>query len=406
MHRIKNLFSKFKITKNWRILGISSIIFVAILSTLIFLVIHYSSGLNNQKSKNTELAKKFAQSQKDYLALKNQDQYKINQNLKGEIDNINKTYKKAENEYQSIVDLDAQSGKTDDMKKNFAMSLDFLAKRNYASADATLVALSTDIKKEQDKIAATLLSAGGAVVSTASVTQSNTPPGSGFSRQAVAALGSTYVVDIVAADMGSTRVIVDTASGGDCGNNCPVLSVGDYAARNGAFAGVNGSYFCPADYPSCAGKTNSFDTLAMNKNKVYFNSGNNVYSTVPAVIFLGGSMRFVGQSLQWGRDTSPDGVLANQGLLVSGGQDVYGDDGDPKKGSKGSRSFVANKGSMAFIGTVHNVTVAEMAHVLQAMGMDGALNLDSGGSVALWANGGYQDGPGRGVPNAILFVRK
>jgi len=214
-------------------------------------------------------------------------------------------------------------------------------------------------------------------------------------------LGGSYVVDIVAADMGSTRVIVDTASDGDCRDNCPVLSLGDYVGRSGAFAGVNGSYFCPADYPSCAGKTNSFDTLAMNKNKKYLNSDNNVYSTVPAVIFQSGSMRFVGQSL----DTGVDGVLANQPLLVSGGNVAFGGGSDPKQGSKGTRSFVGNKGGTAYIGVVHNVTVAEMAQVLKAMGLDNALNLDSGGSTALWS-GGYKAGPGRGIPNAILFVRK
>jgi len=31
--------------------------------------------------------------------------------------------------------------------------------------------------------------------------------------------------------------------------------------------GINGSFFCPADYPTCAGKTGSFDLLVMNKNK-------------------------------------------------------------------------------------------------------------------------------------------
>lgn len=143
----------------------------------------------------------------------------------------------------------------------------------------------------------------------------------------------------------------------------------------------------------------------MNKNKVYFNSDNNVYSTVPAVIFLGGSMRFVGQSQQWGRDTSVDGVIANQPLLVSGGNVAFSGGSDPKQGSKGNRSFVANKGNVAYIGVVHNATVAEAAIALKGLGMDGALNLDSGGSTALWS-GGYKLGPGRNIPNAILFVKK
>ncbi len=75
------------------------------------------------------------------------------------------------------------------------------------------------------------------------------------------------------------------------------------------------------------------------------------------------------------------------------------------------RSFVANRGSIVYIGVVHSATVAEAAHVLAAMGMENALNLDNGGSTALWSGlpaqaGGYKVGPGRNLPNAILFVSK
>ena len=46
-----------------------------------------------------------------------------------------------------------------------------------------------------------------------------------------------------------------------------------------------------------------------------------------------------------------------------------------------------------------------MARVLHAMGMQNALNLDSGGSTALYS-GGYKVGPGRNIPNAIVLVKK
>ncbi len=408
MHHIKNFHdfvkSKISLSLPYFLASVATAIFITIGAALI--IVFIINLLLARTSDLTKTKKELGVTNKAYLDLKNQDQYKINQSLIAEVSTVSANYKKVVGVYQDINDIDVQKGKSDPLKKGLAQFLSYLSDRNYASSDATFALLSADVKKEKDRIAATLVSSSGGSIDPTSVKQSNAPPGSGFSRQSVSVLGSNYVVDIIAGDLSSTRVIVDTASDGDCGNNCPVMSVGDYAARSGAYAGVNGSYFCPADYPSCAGKTNSFDTLAMNKNKVYFNSGNNVYSTVPAVIFMSGSVRFVGQSLQWGRDTGVDGVLANQGLLVSGGNDVYGDDGDPKKGSRGSRSFVASRGNMVYIGTAHNVTVAEMAHVLQAMGMEGALNLDSGGSVALWANGGYQDGPGRSIPNAILFVRK
>ena len=69
--------------------------------------------------------------------------------------------------------------------------------------------------------------------------------------------------------------------------------------------------------------------------------------------------------------------------------------------------FVMHKdtftGNIAYIGVVFNATVAEAAHVIHALGIENALNLDSGGSTALWS-GGYKVGPGRNIPNAVLFV--
>lgn len=244
------------------------------------------------------------------------------------------------------------------------------------------------------------------LVPTPALHVNNAPPGSGYSYQYVNVDGKSFPVAIVAADLNSTKVIVDTASDSNCARDCPVLSLGEYASRNGAYAGINGSYFCPADYPSCADKKNSFDTLLMNKNKTYFNSDNNVYSTVPAAIFSTGSARFVGQSLEWGRDTSVDAVLANYPLLIAGGNINFTEaPNEPKFGGAASRTFIAAKESMVYIGIVYQASMGESAKVLHALGMDAALNLDQGGSTALYS-GGYKAGPGRNIPNAILFVRR
>jgi len=235
------------------------------------------------------------------------------------------------------------------------------------------------------------------------VVTNNIPPNSGkYSRQSVKTDAGTFIVSLVAGDTATTKVVVDTASQADCISNCPALSLGDYVTRNGGWAGVNGTYFCPKDYPSCSGKENTFDLLVMNKDKYYFNSSNNVYSTNPAVIFGSGYVRFVNSGSQWGRDTGVNGVLMNYPLLVFNNNINFGGDSDPKKGSRGSRSFVANKGSTVYIGVTQNVTVAENAIVMKALGMDNALNLDSGGSTSLW-HGGYKIGPGRPIPNAIIF---
>lgn len=380
---------------------------LSLIILITYLFISQQSKISQLEGKTEEqvqlkvsLDKQLASISGELSKMKSEDQFVRNEKLQEEIKNIETTYTKSVSVYENLLSLQELSNKTQEFEKLFAESLTLLSKRNFASASSLLLNLDTKIKSEK-----AMIIQASAVKIAENIPNSNAPPSSGYSRQNVSVDGSSFTVDIVTADLNSTRVIVDTASDSDCANDCPVLPLSDYVSRSGAFAGVNGSYFCPASYPSCVGKTNSYDTLAMNKNKKYINSDNNVYSNVPAVIFMGNSMRFVGRSLEWGRDTGVDGVLANYPLLVSGGQVAFGGNDDPKQGSKGSRSFVGSSGNIGYIGVVHNITVAESARVLKALGISDALNLDSGGSTALWV-GGYKVGPGRNLPNAILFVRK
>lgn len=394
--------------KSKRILLLVSILFAVTSIALLFFSSKFVETKNQLSmlqlmsmdlgAENDSLKQKLAENLMSLEELKGEDQYVINQELKKKVNNIETTYKKAVSTYEELLKLKENSKNTSDFDDKFTKAIVSLANQDYEDAENKLKELSSAISTEQAKIVASF-------TIPASVPESNAPPGSGYSRQSVNTEIGQYLVSLVAADLGSTRVIVDTASASNCANDCPVLSLSDYVSRNGAYAGVNGSYFCPASYPSCAGKTNSFDTLLMNKDKTYFNSDNNVYSSVPAVIFGGGYIRFVGASSEWGRDTGIDSMIANQPLIVSGGNTVFGGDGDPKKGSKAGRSFVANKGNTVYIGVVHNSTVIEAGIVLKTLGMENALNLDSGGSTALWS-GGYKVGPGRNIPNAILFVKK
>lgn len=380
------------------------ITFILLIIILIFFA-SQSKNLQDFKEKVTSLSlnenslrSQLVDVEKELGELKNQDQYKKNSELEDTISNIEKTYKEAVTVYEQILDYKGAGTKKTKHEGNFAKALRHLSDRNYASASSVLSTITKEVKEETTRQAA-------AFTIPENVKTNNAPPSSGYSRQRVSTDIGDFLVDIVTADLNSTRVIVDTASDSDCSDACPVLSLSEYVSRNGAFAGVNGSYFCPEAYPSCAGRTNSFDTLLMNKNKTYFNSGNNVYSSVPAVIFSGSSARFISQSLEWGRDTSVDSVIANHPLLVLNGEVAFGGNSDPKQGGKGSRSFVGASGSTVYIGVVHNSTVAEVARVLHKMGMQHALNLDSGGSTALWS-GGYKAGPGRNIPNALLFIQR
>ena len=389
LNRLINKFKKYEMDALLVLSGILSL-------SLIYFFLQFTS----YKSQTVALNDNLKKTENEFRSLKNQDQVKINAQLKVDIKKTHDAYQQILKPYEQIQDLKAQKQDVKDLEKSFAGILTFLSDLNYSSGSALLSELNLGIDKKYKDLAV-----AQAAAQAKATTESNTPPSSGYSFQAVKTGNGTFNVAIIAADLNSTRVIVDTASDSDCSNNCPAMSLGDYAARSGAYAGINGPFFCPAEYPSCAGKTNSFDTLLMNKNKHYFNSDNNKYSTVPLVFFNGNTMGARGQSLEWGRDTGVDAVVANFPLYVSGGNNNFGGSSDPKINSRGPRTFVANKGNFAYIGIVYSATSRDAAVVLKTLGMENALGLDQGGSTALWFNG-YKAGPGRGLPSALLFIRK
>lgn len=367
-----------------------------------------SQQINQQLSqKNSELNilirgnnETIAKITEEIERLNNEDLRKTNMAVRKEIDDLKTSFKLAVDAYEETLKLADKGVKVTTEQSKFAQILSSLAKDDLLSAQKTIKDLISEIGKEKEK-----LIAQAAVAIPANVPEIKEAPSSGYRRQKVSVDNNSFLVDVISADLNSTKVIVDTASDSTCTNSCPVLPLATYVSRSGAYAGINGTYFCPETYPSCAGKTNTFDVLVMNKNKVYFNSDNNVYSTVPVAVFSGNSARFIGQSSGWGRDTGVDGVIANRPLLVQDGNITFGSGGEEKEVIRGNRSFLGASGSTGYIGVVHNASVAEAAKVLHAMGIKNAINLDDGGSVALWS-GGYKVGPGRNIPNAVLFVRR
>ena len=368
------------------------VMFITLLfAGIIYYVFEQNKNLNYLKASLT-------QKEQELTDIVSEDPYKINKVLQEEIKNIHDYYSKTVTTYEELIYFKENTKKLSDLDSLFAQVLDYLSQKNYSSASATLDTLSQKIKDEQTKTST-------AFIIPENTNSSNNPPSSGYSRQTVQTDIGSFMVSIITADISSTKIIVDTASDSDCSNDCPVLSLSSYISRNGAFAGVNGSYFCPATYPTCAGKTNSFDTLLMNKNKTYFNSDNNVYSINPVAIFSNSS-RFVENGSSWGRDTSVDAVIMGRPLLVFNGEVKFFGNSDTKETSRGNRSFLGASDGTVYIGIVYSATVAETAKVLAKLGIKNAINLDSGGSSAFWSNGRYLAGPGRDLPFGILLVKR
>ncbi|OGD83805.1 hypothetical protein A2572_03880 [Candidatus Collierbacteria bacterium RIFOXYD1_FULL_40_9] len=363
----------------------------------------YNKSIETLKNENIANENTFREVEASLSALirllEEEDLRKTNKEITKKMSELKNIFGKALVNYKDILEIEELGGKTEPLVASFAGILQAISKEDLISATTASARLSLEIGRESSRLK-TL-----SVAIPKNVAEKQEAPGSGYSKQKVKVSENYFVVDIVAADLGSTKVIVDTASESTCTKDCPALPLATYVSRSGAYAGINGTYFCPETYPDCVDKKNSFDVLVMNENKTYFNSDNNVYSSVPAAIFSGSSARFVRESRSWGRDTGVDSVIANRPLLVLDGNVTVSTTDQNKENLRGNRGFLASKDSTVYIGIVRGASVGEAALVLKEMGIKNAINLDSGGSSALWF-GGYKAGPGRNIPNAVLFVKK
>ena len=230
------------------------------------------------------------------------------------------------------------------------------------------------------------------------------PPGSGYSRITVQTEVGNFTASVVSIDMGGVRMITDTANDDNCSNDCPTLSLSDYVSRNGGFAGINGSYFCPATYPDCQDKKNSFDFPVYNSrlNK-WINQDKLFWDNRGLMYFDGGGIHFKKEAKSFGGGLSAG--IANYPALLDGGNVTVGDySQSDKQQARGTKGGIGLRGNTVYLVIASNVTMTEFAHIFKSLGATSALNLDGGGSTALWF-GGYKAGPGRALPNAVIFAR-
>lgn len=160
---------------------------------------------------------------------------------------------------------------------------------------------------------------------------------------------------------------------------------------------MNGTYFCPPDYSSCAGKVNTFDfPVWNNRKKKWINSDKLFWDGRGMMVFRSGSAQFHACASCAGAPSDITGGIVNYPSLLSGGNVLVGD------GAKGTRSGIGYGGGKLFLVVARNVSYLDLANTFKSLGATDALNLDGGGSVALY-DGGYKVGPGRSLPNAVII---
>ncbi len=238
----------------------------------------------------------------------------------------------------------------------------------------------------------------------------------------------TYSVEVMTLDTATStlKIMTDTGNAGDCKTGCTTLPLKTYVDRRAAVAGMHATYFCPYDYASCIGQTgfyfypvfNSFSKVMINEVRMKYttqpivaiDTSNKLFYYAPTLQFHSLAelkTQFTIDSLAAGGTGILRAALSSSPIMVLAGKNVLNTKFlDTKQATvKSFRGALGWKGSTVYFFIVRGATVTDSAAVAAAMGLDVALNLDGGGSTALYQNGSYAIGPGRNLPNALLLVK-
>lgn len=239
-------------------------------------------------------------------------------------------------------------------------------------------------------------------------------------KKTVKTANGDFTVNLMTFDLSNQNmeVLSLAAADGDCRDNCPAKSLKDYIEASGAIAGINGAYFCPPDYADCAGKKNYyFYTFYDSEKKVLINESE-IKWLIGSILVVDQNNKFYlfpeGKDFKSAEDFEAKNgakiksLMSNYPALMNYGKNIVGDfELDQKqKTTKGNRGGIGFKGKKMFFFIAQKATVPDLASIAESLGMEAALNLDGGGSSALYYYDDYLVGPGRLLPTAIAVRSK
>jgi hypothetical protein len=232
-----------------------------------------------------------------------------------------------------------------------------------------------------------------------------------------------FTTDIVRIDLSNPNLEILTLTADDevCRNKvCAAKNLASYVFSNNAFAGINASYFCNSS--SCGGVNYYFAPVYNSLTKSMVNNDQLKYwTTGPVVAFDENNKFYYFKDSREFKSVSDfeekfgvklQAAISNRPRLLENGMNVLIDwETDlSQRNSKLTRNVLAYRENLnnpglgeLYLVFVQRATLDDVAILLQSLKMDYALNLDGGFSSALIYNGEYMLGPGRNVPNAIVF---
>ncbi len=213
------------------------------------------------------------------------------------------------------------------------------------------------------------------------------------------------------------QIMTDTGDGADCTVSCTAFPVREYVQRRNAIAGVQGTYFCD-DGVNCIGALNSYAYPVLNSwSRVMLNQARVKYTVEPMVLFDAkntplylpvGSRFDTLEEFEERYAMTVQTAITNGPALLEGGVSVLQNStmDASQRNVRATRAMLGWKGFLVYLVVVRSATLPETVAVATSMGLEYALNLDGGGSTALYNDGMFYAGPGRAVPNALLVVQR
>lgn len=263
-----------------------------------------------------------------------------------------------------------------------------------------------------------------------------------YEHKIIGTVNGDFVVDMVTIDLSNPGLEIITETVAPTPNS-PLATgltgeesygsqpLAKFVFENNGFAGMNGTYFCSDNgcgatnyyfypvYDSDTGQLINEDQLKFWTTGpiMAFDENNNFYYFKDSREFpvQGWSPPEDGQAASGGKSVAEffeekygvklQAAIGNKPRLIEEKMNllIEWDVDEKQRNTKSLRDAIAYKDELIYLVVAHNSTVPDLANIMKAMRVEYALNLDGGYSSALIYNDEYMVGPGRDVPNAIVF---
>lgn len=239
---------------------------------------------------------------------------------------------------------------------------------------------------------------------------------SNYIRKTVKTRLGSFVTDIIEIDLANPnlKIVTDTADNYNCKKNCSARTLHSFVESNNVFAAMNGTYF-----DTSRAKLNYYFFPVFNSiTKKFINDDQLKYPTTGPIMAFDVNNKFYyfkdsitfksvanfekkyGVKLQAAIGNKPRLVEDNLNYLIDWELDRK------QMTVKSLRNAIAYKDNKVYLVVTQKSTVPDLAEVLINLGMQYGINIDGGYSTALFYDGKMVTGPGRNIPNAIMFGYK